>query len=429
MADSFFKHLQSYAETYAYPPVYPKPKEPKKAMKFGVSAVASNVKSINNVFSKKQRTAGIVLLEEPMNADFNYFEIKVIDQGMDCKVGIGLGPSPYPGSMHKMPGWDLKCIGYHGDDGGLFNGNGFGQPFGPSCQRGDYMGCGVDFGDCRQSDVEAKGNNGAVRVWFTKNGQVVGNPVEASVPPGGFYPLIGLGTDRSLLSAQYIGHSHKEPPRLPKPSSHGDESVDGEPSKEYFSISHLSDLIRIKRTKDSWVTFVKGVGACALVQLQGPGHVTKFSNYFQIEIVGDAGQFGVGIGLGPKKYPGPFNHMPGWDRQCIGYHSDDGKLFHQVGYGSSFGPNCSEGDTMGCGVDFIDLEDEGVANVWFTKNGKMAGPPISVNVPKGGFYPLIGVGTSREELMVKYLGHECREPPYISSLQSECHFFFFLCDM
>ena len=187
-------------------------------MKFGVSAVASNVKSINNVFSKKQRTAGIVLLEEPMNADFNYFEIKVIDQGMDCKVGIGLGPSPYPGSMHKMPGWDLKCIGYHGDDGGLFNGNGFGQPFGPSCQRGDYMGCGVDFGDCRQSDVEAKGNNGAVRVWFTKNGQVVGNPVEASVPPGGFYPLIGLGTDRSLLSAQYIGHSHKEPPRLPKPS-------------------------------------------------------------------------------------------------------------------------------------------------------------------------------------------------------------------
>lgn len=32
--------------------------------------------------------------------------------------------------------------------------------------------------------------------------------------------------------------------------------------------------------------------------------------------------------------------------------SDDGKLFHGSGVGDPFGPRCSEGDVMGCGIMF-----------------------------------------------------------------------------
>jgi len=36
----------------------------------------------------------------------------------------------------------------------------------------------------------------------------------------------------------------------------------------------------------------------------------------------------------------------------VGYHADDGKLFKEKGYGDQFGPTCTEGDTMGCGILF-----------------------------------------------------------------------------
>ena len=183
----------------------------------------------------------------------------------------------------------------------------------------------------------------------------------------------------------------------------------------------MSSLLSVKRTKDSWVTLCKNAGNCGQAQLQGPGPVTRTYNYFEIKLVGNSGEFGVGIGLGPINYPGSFQHMPGWDANCIGYHSDDGKLFHEYGRGRPFGPTCSEGDIMGCGVDFAGAEVEGMANVWFTKNQVMVGPPINVKILKGGLFPLIGLGTSGDVLTVKYLGHVHQEPPFADLMQRECH--------
>ena len=185
--------------------------------KMGVSKMSPNVKcsAYSTIFTKKIHLAGLVLFEALMNSNRNYFELKVLEQGVDCKIGIGLGPSPYPAwVIEKMPGWDPQCIGYHGDDGGLFHSNGFGQPFGPSCKKGDTMGCGVDFVTCDPEDVEALENDGFVKVWFTRNGQMVGHVVDVKVPPGGFFPLIGLATCRAPLSAQYLGHSHENPPYI-----------------------------------------------------------------------------------------------------------------------------------------------------------------------------------------------------------------------
>ena len=40
---------------------------------------------------------------------------------------------------------------------------------------------------------------------------------------------------------------------------------------------------------------------------------------------------------------------------AVGYHADDGKLFKAKGHGDPFGPSCTEGDVMGCGIVFSPL--------------------------------------------------------------------------
>jgi hypothetical protein len=46
--------------------------------------------------------------------------------------------------------------------------------------------------------------------------------------------------------------------------------------------------------------------------------------------------------------------MPGWDTESWGYHGDDGKKFgDNDGQGWQYGPTYGNGDTVGCGFDYI----------------------------------------------------------------------------
>ena len=130
-------------------------------------------------------------------------------------------------------------------------------------------------------------------------------------------------------------------------------------------------------------------------------------NYFEFNIlkVGDFGE--IGIGLGPADYN--VSVMPGWYPKSIGYHADDGKLYHSSGKGLVFGPMCRHGDTMGCGVDFGG-EKQGYVTVWFTKNGDLAGPPQRLLLLENDLYPMIGLSSLNES--VSYVGHSCVQPPY-----------------
>ena len=56
--------------------------------------------------------------------------------------------------------------------------------------------------------------------------------------------------------------------------------------------------------------------------------------------------------------------FPGWDSGSVGYHGDDGRLYHSVPIGRHFGPTYGEGDTVGCGVDYQ------LKTIFFTLNGK-----------------------------------------------------------
>lgn len=86
---------------------------------------------------------GLAQARQPLDTQYHYFEIEIIDPGENCYIAIGLTRKEYP--RHSHPGWNKGSIAYHADDGKIFIGSGAGDPFGPRCHRGDIMGCGIIF--------------------------------------------------------------------------------------------------------------------------------------------------------------------------------------------------------------------------------------------------------------------------------------------
>ena len=58
--------------------------------------------------------------------------------------------------------------------------------------------------------------------------------------------------------------------------------------------------------------------------------------------------------------------------------------------GRAFGPRCTTGDRMGCGVNFDTGLDQGTVEVFFTKNGDQVGEVERMRRPLNGIYPLFG---------------------------------------
>lgn len=99
----------------------------------------------------------------------------------DC-VAVGLATNSFP-LQHRMPGWDIHSYGYHGDDGGIFHGNGsmiqqYNRKFGVN----DTVGCGIDY--IHQS------------IFFTLNGVFLGYafPLLPQHVDVDLYPVIGMDT-------------------------------------------------------------------------------------------------------------------------------------------------------------------------------------------------------------------------------------------
>lgn len=73
----------------------------------------------------------------------------------------------------------------------------------------------------------------------------------------------------------------------------------------------------------------------------------------------------VGIGLG--KESSPLNQMPSWGAGTWSYHGDNGKKFHNSGYGFSYAEGFTTGDIVSCRLDICN------AKLYFGKNGKSLG--------------------------------------------------------
>ena len=296
---------------------------------------AATAEVSGEVFSSRGGSTGCVMIMEPLSPIFNYYEFIILSIGAEASIGIGIGKRGYP--LHRMPGWNRNSIGYHGDDGKLYHESGGGRGFGPTCTEGDRMGCGVDF----DQDV----TDGYCDVFFTKNGEQVGAPVRMKRPLFGLYPIIGLHSRGEKV--RYLGHWHRQWQGLVEPMV-----LDHSPSNIWLRSNGVQFL------EDGRTLEYCGQGGEAqdptLAQAKFP--LNKINHYFELVILSSGSLGAIAIGLGKSSYP--LHTHPGWSPGAVGYHADDGKLFVERGMGIDFGPSCSEGDRMGCGILFDALEEE-----------------------------------------------------------------------
>ncbi|XP_074659997.1 SPRY domain-containing protein 3-like [Tubulanus polymorphus] len=373
---------------------------------------------------------GLYIASTPLKPSNNYFEVEIIDAGVNGTIGIGLVPAMYP--LDRQPGWGAESIGYHADDGRLFNCNGFGRPFGSKAYAGDRIGCGVDFTDAFDSEddkQQQQQQQQMVTVFFTCNGKKVGQ-VLCGLPQDGFFPAIGM-------------HSEGEEVRLLMDANWQEEDV---------------ILMSIDNTEEEWLRLHdvrvngqmleytgrgKSIVDVGLAQARYPLNPTN--HYFEIEIIDPGANCYIAIGLAKRDYPR--QRHPGWNKGSIAYHADDGKIFIGSGVGDHFGPKCHKGDIMGCGIlfprdyNYNDLDSDGSPDgtpddgddpidallelenyddsasedeewwdqpyagngtkvqVFFTRNGKTIGRR-DIRIPKGGFYPTVGMLSNDEKVKV-----------------------------
>ena len=115
--------------------------------------------------------------------------------------------------------------------------------------------------------------------------------------------------------------------------------------------------------------------------------------YFEVTVEDEGDTKIVCIGL-TKADPNYKNgRSPGWDPGTIGYHGDDGGIFHETGGSNKIAqqPFGSE-DTVGCMfIHEKDNEDGSLFLCYFTKNGKYL-DTVKV-LEKDDYHPTIGMNS------------------------------------
>lgn len=113
---------------------------------------------------------------KPFSNVFRSFSFKILNEGKDKAITIGIAPSFY--EANRQPGWNRYSFAYHADDGGIFLETGYSRFKKEVCGKGDIMG--VEF------DVDTR------IVKFFKNGTEVYSHTINVNPRDGYYPMIGL---------------------------------------------------------------------------------------------------------------------------------------------------------------------------------------------------------------------------------------------
>ena len=294
---------------------------------------APSVEVKGDLFSLRGGSTGCVMILEPLSPIYNYYECIILDKGLQAAIGIGMAERKY--LLNSMPGWNRNSIGYHGDNGKLYHEVGLGKRFGPTCTTGDRMGCGIDF--------DQDYMDGYCYVFFTKNGEQVSDSVRMKRPVHGLYPIIGLHSAGEKV--QYLGHWHRQRATLSEPMI-----IDTSPNNQWLrsnGIHYLEDGMTLE-----YGGLSDNPRDPALAQAQFP--LNKMNHYFELLILSLGNLGGVAIGLGKCNYE--LHIRPGMSRGGVGYHADTGQLFVEHGKGMNFGPYCSEGDRMGCGILFEELD-------------------------------------------------------------------------
>lgn len=173
---------------------------------------------------------------------------------------------------------------------------------------------------------------------------------------------------------------------FPDSLSNSDKSEFAWVSGRYIATYHIYDLS---------VGYEYNVGA---VRATNPIPSSCNIYYFEIRVL-NAGEDGaISIGLTGKG--SRLNALPGWSKDTIGYHGDNGLVYYNDNINKKpmkmkYGPTFGTGDVVGCGIDFDSN------TVFFTRNSISFGI-AKTNLKKQPWYPTIGLHSSNEQVKINF---------------------------
>ncbi|CAM6038727.1 unnamed protein product [Sphagnum compactum] len=177
-----------------------------------------------------------------------------------------------------------------------------------------------------------------------------------------------------------------------------DDAMEEEAPHTWFNTKTGSEHLMITPMKLSWqrVKHMMDEGKeepVGVIQGNRPAmcHHETFFYYFEITIINDVDD-GDGVAIGFTNENFKIDQMPGLELNTYGYHSDDGKLYHNSGKTThndkmtqlerNFDTTFTKGNVVGAGINYLER------NVYFVKEKKIVGS-IPYNL-ENTLYPTIG---------------------------------------
>ncbi|XP_062517586.1 uncharacterized protein LOC134192844 [Corticium candelabrum] len=332
---------------------------------------------IKYVTTLDNAVGALLSLNHRVTDDFNYYEVCIISSGHRGTIGVGFARNNY--RLNRQPGWDCGSVAYHCDDGMVYSGSGGRDRLQQPSKSGDVIGCGINR-------ISGSDPNCAV-AFFTRNGILIGQKA-VSIPEGGFYPMVGMHSRGEIVRVNFSATWCNESTHLPV------NSIIPSLSVRYERIDVDGDMI----------SYAAGAGdEVAVYQMMGCRMDSHFS-YYVVRIVKYGTQGTIAIGLARRNYS--LNRQPGWDSGSIGYHCDDGIVYHTLSDNDQCYGCAQEGDLIGCGISKFVAPNEQQAIIIFTKNGIKMGE-VKVDVPQGGLYPTVGLHSVGEVIQVDLTATYC----------------------
>ena len=351
-------------------------------------------------------------LDKPMTKEFRYFEVTIVDYGRKGWIGVGLAHQTYP--LDTMPGWDIYSVAYHCDDGQMLYHCDDGKMFledrkrtrlACPAQEGDVIGCGIRLNPTTQ-DVDLK-----PIVFFTRNGEEMGSKEIPKVPKGGFFPIIGLGSEGERVDVNLDVEW--------KQSSTVITTLDGTEPMQLTNVKKprwKRDCIGYNE-RNHIVSYTCGQDKCVkhvgvFQDLSRP--MTAEFNYFEVKLLCIGRKRAIGIGIANAAYP--LNTMPGLKSGSAAFHCDNGNVFKGVPEKQTLVSKptpASRHDVIGCGIELIPGHG-GRAKAFFTRNHNSLIAKFELDIPSGGFYPTIGMMSYGEEVKLNF---DTTPPPQTLSVK------------
>ncbi|XP_038066294.1 uncharacterized protein LOC119736351 [Patiria miniata] len=307
---------------------------------------------------------------EPLSPEKPYFRVKVVQLAKEAVIAIGISKETdldaedvEDDEVDKSSKRKSDAVVYFSDDGSISSPANSSKEFVQTFGQGDVVGLYIDYHSKHKSLVCVSKNDQLVhRRWLALKEEFL-------------LPTINVWWGTAELHVDWLSSS---PPIS---------------SLDNLSDWNMPDTV----TANDNLLSLRTSSKVAAIQAPYPLHKSS-TQYVEMTIVSMGEEAAIGPVIGLTSALLDDNRLPGTMMEAVGYSGVDGTIYFETPENATqLGENCkcSAGDTMGCGLVFVDTV---VANprlpanviVYFTKNGQVVNQR-SLDQPMGGFYPTIGL--------------------------------------